>query len=77
MEIKITYNGDRLVIQGLVKPSEPESGLLGEYFDIDEIKCNDVIVYDNYDFVQLDEIENICIKEVKGIDQSGWESVNV
>ena len=76
MEITIRYNDRKLTIQGQLQNAEPSVGL-GESFEIWEIKYNDLEVSDDYDCEDMEEIEDICIKEVKEGNQSRWEAANV
>jgi len=76
MEITIRYNDRKLTIQGQLQNAEPSVGL-GESFEIWEIKYNDLEVSDDYDLEDMEEIEEICIKEVKEGNQSLWEAANV
>ena len=76
MEITIRYNDRKLTIQGQLQDAEPSVGL-GESFEIWEIKYNDLEVSDDYDLEDMEEIEEICIKEVKEGNQSLWEAANV
>jgi hypothetical protein len=42
-----------------------------------EIKHKDLDVFDDYDLDQLDEIETICLKEIRDIDMGDWETAKV
>ena len=64
MEIKITYDDRNLIIQGrYIKPEFISDTY--EAFDVDEVKCNDINVFDDYDLDQQLDIEKLCIKAIK------------
>lgn len=76
MEIKIKYNGITLTVQGKFQPEEEEHGVREE-FTIDEIKYNDIDVFDDYDWEELEEIAALSLNEYIWVNQSNWEDANV
>ena len=64
MEIKIVYQERELTIQGRYIKSNIINDVY-EAFEIDDVKCNDVDAYDDYDLYQQLDIEKLCIKAIK------------
>jgi len=77
MKLTIKYEGLILNVQGTLIYEDESVGIFNNYFEAEEIKCNDLDVFDDYDLDQLDEIETICLKEIKDIEQGKWEDAKV
>jgi hypothetical protein len=77
MKLKITYEGLILNVQGTLIYEDESVGIFNNYFEAYEIKHKDLDVFDDYDLDQLDEIETICLKEIRDIDQGNWETAKV
>ena len=73
----ITYEGATLNIQGLIVKEDESVGIFHDTFEAEEIKCSDLDVFDDYDLVQLFEIEELCLKALKENNQTNWEQANV
>jgi len=76
MEIQIKYQNIILTVQGILQ-SEEEENAVQEEFIVDEIKCNDVDVFDDYDWEELEEISKLSLVEYKESRQTNWEIANV
>ena len=67
MKVIIKYKGSDLVIQGDIREASSIT-CYRESFDIEEMKCEDVHVHEDYDPDDYYEIIKLCIKEVKKSD---------
>jgi len=77
MKLTIKYEGLILNVQGTLIEEDESVGIFNNYFEAYEIKCSDLDVFDDYDLDQLFEIETICLKEIKDIEQGDWEAAKV
>ena len=76
-KLVITYKDLNLTIQGHIVESDESVGIFHDTFEAEEIKHNDLDVFDDYDLDQLDEIEELCLKALKENNQTNWEQTNV
>lgn len=76
MILNILYEDKNITVDGVYKAPEYDIGVIEEFI-IDEIKFNDIIVTDEYEYEESLEIEEICIMQYKIEDQNNWEISNV
>ena len=76
-KLVITYKDLKLTIQGHIVESDESVGIFHDTFESEEIKHNDLDVFDDYDLHQLFEIEELCLKALKENIQGEFETANV
>tara|TARA_R110002096_G_scaffold217142_1_gene405152 strand:- start:5734 stop:5970 length:237 start_codon:yes stop_codon:yes gene_type:complete len=75
-KVTIIYNGFTLQVQGIIQGIDESVGIYSEDFEAEEIKHNDLDLFDDYDHEQLEEIEALCLTAIKKGYQADWEAAN-